>query len=209
MSVQSFQSHLRDKAPGFRCYAAGDKTKTVAFLAKVTHDLGAPAKNEALNAVKQTLKEVAEPFRELWQLHDGMSLYCDPNSDAVGVEFFSIANWPSETEEMHSEMGAMGFDVEAMPEWFPTCVVFGQIPHSGNYFAVSSEGQSLGQIYYLDHDDYREDPIATSLVAFLDAITANPATFLYERGCYTRYSDGKTNKQWIPQQYIPDHGKLT
>jgi hypothetical protein len=25
---------------------------------------------------------------------------------------------------------------------------------------------------------------------------------MYDRGCYTRYSDGKTAAQWIPKQYL-------
>ena len=209
MSIQTFETHIRDSAPGFRCYAAGDKTKTPAFLAKVSHKLGSPAKSKSLAANKQISAKAAEPFRELWQLHDGMCLYCDSKSDTKGIQFFGAANWQSETETMRSEMSAMGFDEAAMPEWFANCTVFGQIPHSANYFAVGTEGLGSGQIYYLDHDDYREDPIASSLDALLDMIAADPAKFIHERGCYTRYSDGKTNKQWIPQEYIPDYNKST
>ena len=40
--------------------------------------------------------------------------------------------------------------------------------------------------------------------ADMDSIVANPADFLYRRGRYTRYSDGKTDIQWIPKQYVAE-----
>jgi hypothetical protein len=33
-----------------------------------------------------------------------------------------------------------------------------------------------------------------------------PAKFLYSMGCYTRFSDGETDKQWIPEQFVEDCG---
>jgi len=29
-----------------------------------------------------------------------------------------------------------------------------------------------------------------------------------EVGCYTRYSDGKTDAQWIPEEFFPDVSKV-
>jgi hypothetical protein len=48
----------------------------------------------------------------------------------------------------------------------------------------------------------RFSPIAESFEEFLDSILADPADFLNHLGCYTRYSDGKTDIQWIPKEYV-------
>lgn len=35
-------------------------------------------------------------------------------------------------------------------------------------------------------------------------IVEDPAEFLWARGCYTRYSDGKSDRQWIPKESLPN-----
>ena len=59
-------------------------------------------------------------------------------------------------------------------------------------------------IYYCDHDDFNTEPIAESFEGFLSMIVDDPPGFMLQRGCYTRYSDGKTDTQWIPKEYVPD-----
>jgi hypothetical protein len=44
--------------------------------------------------------------------------------------------------------------------------------------------------------------IARNFEEFLAMICADPADFLYQRGCYTRYSDGNTAIQWIPKEFL-------
>ena len=101
-------------------------------------------------------------------------------------------------------MIVMGFDEQDLPDWYYRGVVFGEIPHSANYFVIQPEGDEAGQIYYCDHDDFVTEPIASSFEELLNTIVNDPPAFLFQRGCYTRYSDGKTDIQWIPKDYIPD-----
>jgi hypothetical protein len=35
-------------------------------------------------------------------------------------------------------------------------------------------------------------------------VIKDPPGFLYQCGCFTRYSDGKTDIQWIPKEYVAD-----
>ena len=95
----------------------------------------------------------------------------------------------------------MGWKKE-MPAWLKKGIPFGEIPHSANFF-VAGVGEDEGKIYYADHDDFKESPIAENLDELLDRIRTDPAAFLYQRGCYTRYSDG-SDTQWIPKEYVSD-----
>ena len=99
-------------------------------------------------------------------------------------------------------MEAMGVVAAEMPEWFSSGVVVGQIPHSANYFVIGTTGEDSGKIFYMDHDDFVEEPIANDAESLIDGFLADTAQFLFDRGCYTRYSDGKTNRQWIPKHYV-------
>ena len=64
--------------------------------------------------------------------------------------------------------------------------------------------KTLGRFSTPTTTHFEPEPIAGSFEEFLDSIVANPADFLYRRGCYTRYSDGKTDIQWIPKQYVAE-----
>ena len=102
---------------------------------------------------------------------------------------------------MRDELMEMGWEEDRMPTWLREGIAFGEIPHSANFFVVGV-GEDAGKVYYADHDDFRESPIAENLEELLDRIRSNPANFLYQCGCYTRYSDGKTDRQWIPKEYV-------
>lgn len=202
MAFVRFQEMLRENRPAFRCYAAGDRAEALAFTAFVRHVLNPPATAAALAEFDSQFGGACQSLRELLSSHDGMVLFCDTRSDAVGLELFPIADWPARTAEMRESMEAMGFDLADMPQWFDSGIVVGQIPQSANYFVVGTTGESTGKLYYADHDDFAEDPIADDAESLVSSLIADPAQFMYDRGCYTRYSDGTTETQWIPKQYL-------
>ena len=205
MPVQEFKEHIKDTSPAFRCYACGDRKENLNLTAKISNKLNPPASAEALAEIESLLGGAGEPFQQLYGDHNGMVLYCDSRSRDAGVRFFPVEEWPARSEEMLGQLVAMGWKKREMPAWLKKGIAFGEIPQSANYFVVAV-GKDAGKIYYADHDDFRESPIAENLGELLDMIRTDPAAFLYERGCYTRYSDGKTGTQWIPKEYVSDVG---
>jgi hypothetical protein len=204
MSLEHFDAHLHDPAPGFRCYACGDRSKKATFLARVKNRIGNPGSGKAIAIVNKLCGLASIGVKDLVELHDGVLLYQDNKSDAAGVEFFKAAEWEARTNEMRESMIAMGYDEADMPDWFHHGVVFGEIPRSANYFVIQPDGDEAGQIFYCDHDDFQTKAMASSLEDLLNMIVEDPAGFLYQCGCFTRYSDGKTDIQWIPKEYVPD-----
>ena len=101
-------------------------------------------------------------------------------------------------------MIALGFEESDMPDWFHRGVVFGEIPHSANYLVLQPDGNQAGKVFYADHDDFKTEAMAPSFEDLLTMIVDDPPGFLYQCGCFTRYSDGKTTIQWIPKEYVPD-----
>ncbi len=213
MSVQEFEKHVKDTAPAFRCYACGDHLERLNLTARISHDLNPPASAEALAEIESLLGEAGEPFKQLYGYHNGMVLYCDSQPTkapflgerqkesvfyAAGVQFYPVEEWPARSEDMRDQMGWLE---DSMPSWLKEGVAFGEIPHSANFFVVGV-GEDADKIFYADHDDFRESPIAENLGELLDRIRTDPAAFLYERGCYTRYSDGNTDTQWLPKEYV-------
>jgi len=210
MSVADFEAHLQDSAPGFRCYRCGDRTETATFLARVRNQVSPPADTSALSIIDELLGSAGGAIKQFYAKHDGVLMYEDSLSSrwsggayaAAGVAFFPVREWQAKTEEMREGLSEMGWSEEHMPAWLRQGIAFGEIPHSANYFVIQAAGENAGNVFYADHDDFRPDPIAGSFEEFLDSILADPADFLLRLGCYTRYSDGKTNIQWIPKEYV-------
>jgi hypothetical protein len=202
MPVQEFEEHIKDKAPAFRCYACGDCLERLDFTTRVSHDLNLPASAEALSEIESLLGEAGEPFKQFYGYHNGMVLYRDTLSVAAGVQFYPVEEWPARSQDMREELVEMGWEEDSMPAWLKQGITFGEIPHSANFFVVGV-GEDAGKIFYADHDDFRESPIAENLAELLDKIRTDPAAFLYERGCYTRYY-GHSDTQWIPKEYVSD-----
>ena len=82
------------------------------------------------------------------------------------------------TVEMRESMQAMGFDEADMPKWFNEGVVFGEIPHSGNYFVIQPKGEEAGQVFYADHDDFEPKRSPSPSRKLLDMIVNDPPVSL-------------------------------
>jgi integron integrase len=210
MSLADFEAHINDESPGFRCYACGDRAEKATFVARVQNTVWQPANPRAIASLDKKLGQVGNQFKQFYAKHDGVLMYEDmlvpPSSAqvprAAGVCFFPIAQWAATSREMRQSLIAMGWSKEDMTDWLAEGIAFAEIPASANFFVVQPKGKSSGKVYYADHDSFESDPIADSLDDFLGSILKDPADFLNRLGCYTRYSDGKTDVQWIPKEYV-------
>ena len=78
-------------------------------------------------------------------------------------------------------------------------LAFATIATSANYFVVYN-----GKIYYSDHDGGDDRVWGENLELFFQRALSDPAQFLSDAGCYTRYSDGRTDRQFIPESFVHD-----
>ena len=53
MSLDEFEIHLRDPAPGFRCYDCRDRAKKPTFVASMENEIGEPGSSEAIAVVSE------------------------------------------------------------------------------------------------------------------------------------------------------------
>ena len=199
------QELLAHPAPGFLCKGAGD-AREKKFLAKITHKVSEPASASALSKLAQMIPIGSEQLLAFYKSHDGLVLYKDTIGDAEGVELFSVAGMDGGTNELRQWLDPL--EEEDDNNKLKSAIAIGQVPHSGNYFAMPVEGPGVGKVFYVDHDDWREEPFAETFDELVDQIASSPAKLLSEvLGCYARYSDGKTNIQWIPGEFISDVSK--
>lgn len=207
MVDQTLEECVNAPAPGFRCSAAGAKSD-MRFLAKVHHILHPPASANSIDRIRRVTGLHAESIAAFYVRHNGFILYCDSLSDAAGIELFPVEQWDEETQDMRDTFAHLADDLENDPDCILTGVALATVPHSGNYFVMPVEGPSAGKIFYADHDGWYESAFANDFAEFLQRVVRDPVKLLAEDvGCYTRYSDGRTKLQWIPEEYFPDISK--
>ena len=196
-------------APGFRCTAAG-RESCGSFVARIRHILHPPASSRSLQSIRERLGVYARGAADFYRQHNGFVLYRDTLSDAAGFELLPAEQWNEATEDMRGWFGHLADDPENDPDHIVTGIAIATVPHSGNYFVMPIEGPTAGKLFYADHDGWYESAFAESFEDMLTRLTNDPVSLLNEVfGCYTRYSDGKTATQWIPEEYYPNVKRLT
>ncbi len=188
----------------FRCKAAGSDNGEFITSTETVVEKGADI--AALGALRAQLREFSEEFSEFFSEHNGITFHRDTLSDAAGLQIHPIEDWNEITSlmrEWYEFIDEEELD-EAGIDWLESGIAFAEVPHSGNYFVLALEGKNAGKILYSDHDGLEYEPYADTFFAFLKKYLAAPEKEMYRLGCYTRYSDGKTNIQWIPEEpYSP------
>jgi hypothetical protein len=191
--MQDFIDFLNLKNTSFKCFKSGDNNENLDFSVNVFNEVHEGAGHEDLALLQQLILEKGEEVFEFYKQFNGVKLFC--NKDIAGVELFKVTELVGENEawkEWFSER-----DENELYDFEKYGIAFGTVPRSGNYFVLYE-----GRVYYSDHDDVNESPLAESFSDFLLQIVKNPAEFLYTMGCYTRYSDGKSDSQWIPKEFV-------
>jgi hypothetical protein len=167
-----------------------------------------------MSSIEQLLGPAARTIKEFYANHDGVLMYEDSVSShwsggefkAAGIAFFPVGDWRRKSNEMRETLLEIFNSAAATPAWLLQGIAFGEICHCANYFVIQPKGEDAGKIFYAEHDGFDTHSVAGSFGGFLDSILAGPAEFLYRYGCYTRYSDGKSNIQWIPKEHVASVG---
>jgi len=202
--IERFLQFATQPNPRFRCFPAGSRTDPDRrWIATLSHELFPPAEESDLGALATAYGTAFPPeFAQFFSFHDGFTLYRDTLSQAAGFHVAPIRTWPHLGARAQRWFDSLEADEreEALPHWIDDAVVFGEAPHSGNYFLVVLDGNERGRIFHFDHDGFEFDEYASGFDAFLERICTDPAIAVNQVGS-PRYSDGETDLQWIPEAY--------
>jgi hypothetical protein len=193
----------------FRCRPAGRKDATERFLARVGHYLHSPASPVELSQLKEQLGACSTDLANCYVRHNGFVLYRDTLSDTAGVEVLPVRGWAKATERWQQQVQDR-MDDEQDEQLAPllSCMVFGLVPRSGNFFTIQTSGPESGHIFCTDHETMALEQFAPDFGKFVVRIISNPVRLLAkELGCFARYSDGVSSTQWIPEEAIVGGGE--
>jgi hypothetical protein len=188
--MKALLEHLALKNPRFRCRDVSEQHSLIVNLGSV---VGPPATAAELIELRAIAGPEYPYLEGLYRLFNGVALH--HHGGTFGLVIASI-----------DELAALGSDwrdsfyvpAEELEPYQRAGVAFATIYESGNYFASHD-----GKVYYSDHDGDDATPWS-SLEAFFEGALLDPPKFLLDVGCYTRFSDGKTDLQFIPEEFLHD-----
>lgn len=156
----------------------------------------APVSEEDIGRIQARLGRFSAEFVDFYKKYGGISFHEQAESGVASLCVHPIDNWAL----LYAEMSDW-FDDELVGgsiDWLDSCVVFAEVPRSGNYFLIPLAGVDQGKIIYQDHDGLESEVYANSFAEFLCKFLRSPVEQMDRLGCHTRYSDNQTDKQWMP-----------
>jgi len=189
--MKALHDHLALENPRFRCR---DVTEEHSLVVNLTSAVGAPATARELDELR-TLAGPEYVFLEpLYRQFNGVFLH--GHGDTFGLVVAPIEQLPEIAVECREsfyvdEADLYPFQREGVP--------FATIFQSGNYFVCHR-----GIVCYSNHDGGDDAVWGEDVEAFFARGLSDPPKFLLDVGCYTRYSDGTTDRQFIPEEFLHD-----
>lgn len=216
MGTKSFEVLVADPAPAFACYACGDREEIEAFVAPVAHIAHAPADAAALDRIPNV--PGADAARSFYRSHDGGLLYTARGLMAAhggpdeGIELFPLHEWDARTQETIDFWNESEYADDEMPYGRRDFVAMAHARGASTYIHWVVRGPNAGKVYWWATTmppEVNDPPLANSFEEFIDIVCTNPVHFLNDLlFCYTRFSDSKTDTQWIPKRYIADRRSI-
>jgi len=191
---------IKEHCGEFLCEAIGSKEhkKTVSF----SHVIEPPITNVNVPG--------AGDLKDFYSLVGSLTLFFCKESDEAAFYIADPDQWEDMEEGFSDWVDMLDEDEEeeALPEWFGSHKVIGEIPASGNYILVVTEGEESGSIYEFEHDGFEFIKIGDSLAGFIDkALDPDESTFT-QIASHMRFIAGSTNQQWWARELHHNNGKV-
>lgn len=197
MSLEAIRNLVAHRNPRFHC-ESGDQT----FLASLRHELPGPALPRQIQWLRERLPSGYEDLLAFYEQHDGFTLYADTRSDSFGIRLLPLGEISGATGHLREWVRDFHDDD---PLQILSAYAIAEPPNCADGFYITTEGPNVGKVMQFVHDDWREEPLAATFTDFLGLIASDPIPLLIDLcGGYSRYSDGRTDTQWIPSAYTFD-----
>ena len=204
MSINAFGLLLTHKNPRFICRSLIGPSKKMEV--KISHEIGSALDDFFVNEILDDRLDDSDQLKGFIKNISSVRLYCDVNSDACA---FYIAH-PEEWADLQSELDDWFDDLtdqernECIPSWYNNSFVFAEIPNSSTYFLYRIDEVEKGKIYEFTGDGTRFEEVSVNFDTFLDYLCRMSDELISDIQCYTRFCDGVSDIQWLPETYLYD-----
>jgi len=198
--IENLLERIRNHEGEFLCEAIGAEENTK--LVKFSHSVDPPSPSVQVPDVGD--------LNEFYSAIGSLTLYSVPTNYEAA---YYIAP-PSEWENLESDfsdwtdMVDEDEEEEVFPTWFGSHNVIGEIPGTGNYILVVTDGAEQGAIYSFDHDGFEFKKLGSSIEEFvLNALDPDSNQFL-DLVTHMRFISNDNDQQWWARELRHNSGKV-
>ena len=202
MSIGDLQKFLSSKSHKFRCKSPDDEVQAD-FSCSVFHRVTPRLSESDIDVVKGVVNLSAEHIEWLRQ-YGSLELFCDTKSDASAYYIAHPSQWPELQVELFSWFESLtDSDAEEfIPDWVGEAIVVGEKTTSGNYYLLRTDEKDQSKVYEFERDGFEFIEVADSFTALIQKLITVNDELLTDIGSHTRFSDGLTDTQWIPVEFL-------
>jgi len=157
-----------------------------------------------------------EPLPSVGRLADfydtfgSVVFYADEKTGDAAVHIASPNEWPALREYFDGwfEHITDGERKEYLPPWLDTCMVIGEMPHTGNYIVMPTEGAEVGRVFEFDHDGFESREQAPDLVDYAWRLLDIDGSRLASFASHMRFVEGDPMIQWWIDEMRDNRGNF-
>ena len=202
--LQSLDALLARKNQRFVCTDTGwPEPGPERFTANSVHHTDPPLGKAELERLGRLFGEIPQ-LQEFYSRYGSVRLYADTIGFNSAFYIATPDEWHRLQGEFQSWLDICDDDEEVMPDDLDDYIVIGDMPATGNSYLMPTSGPHTGKVFLFDHDGFEFSVQGQDLSAFLEHNTTVDEALLDDIGGHTRYSDGETETQWLPESYHYD-----
>lgn len=134
---------------------------------------------------------------EFYSHFGSVLLYHHEGSGDAARFIAPVEQWSALRAELDDWTAIVGDDEEEpLPEWLDTALVVGEVPASGNYILVPTQGEFAGRVFEFDHDGFEFRDRAPDLFDYVAGLLRPDGSMLTDMASSMRFVEGDPAVQW-------------
>lgn len=137
-------------------------------------------------------------LKEFYETFGSLCLYYHQPSECSALYIGSPDEWEELADSFVGWVENLDEDEreELLPDWIDGCLVIGEIPRSGNYVLVPTQGEKAGYIFEFEHDGFEFIEEAKNIEDYIQAMLNPDGVRLVNIAGHMRFVEGDPMEQW-------------
>lgn len=164
-------------------------------IVHVRHRVEAPSPVQGLPAIGR--------LGDFFDTFGSVVFYEAERTGDAAVRIAAPSEWHTLGDDLRDSFDLLSDDErqECLPSWVETCLVIGEMPRTGNYVLMATEGDEAGHVFEFDHDGFEFSRQASDLVDYTHRLLAIDAQRLATFASHLRFVEGD---DWMIQWWIEE-----
>lgn len=199
-ALEALRSAVESHTGVFSCSEIHNdsNTKTVQF------------RHVAVPAVSESVVPDIAGLRDFYDTFAQLTLYAEESSGEAAFVIGSPSDWAELDEDFRPWLDGLDEEevADLIPDWVNSCFVVGEVPHSGNYLLLATDGPDTGKVFAFDHDGFEFNELGTTLPDFVARTLDLDSRRLTAIASHIRFIAPNENRQWWINELRDNRGNV-